>query len=225
MSDPRSRPNRALLLKLAVVVAALLVAAGLVLRGLDLRALLEQGMGLIREAGPVAFFSAMILLPACGVPMLAFSLPVVSLFSEKMGTVPVLLLSLMAMTANFTLTYALARRGLRPLVARLVTRLGYRMPQVEAADATDLIVILRVTPGIPFFAQNYLAGLANVPFGKYMLVSCVIAWPLNVAFMLFGDALLHGKGKVALISLCLLLALTAATHLVRKHYAGKKTAK
>lgn len=222
MAESKPRPNRALLIKLAVVGVALLGAAGLAMRGLDLRALLEQGMGLIRAAGPVAFFTAMALLPACGMPMLAFSLPVVSLFSEKLGTVPVLLLSLLAMTANFTLTYALARRGLRPLVTRLVTRLGYRMPQVEAADATDLIVILRVTPGIPFFGQNYLAGLADVPFGKYMLVSSLITWPLNVAFMLFGDALLHGKGKVALVSLCLLLALTAATHLVRKHYGAKK---
>lgn len=222
MAETNPRPNRALLLKLGAVTFVLLLAALLVARGLDLRALLEQGLGLIRRAGPVAFFTAMAVLPACGVPMLTFSLPAVSLFAERLGTVPVLLLSLVAMTANLVLTYGLARRGLRPLLVRLVARLGYKMPQVEAGDATDLIVILRVTPGIPFFMQNYLAGLADVPFGKYLLVSCIIAWPLNVAFMLFGDALLHGKGKIALLSLCLLLALTAITHLVRKHYGAKK---
>ncbi|MFZ5497315.1 MAG: TVP38/TMEM64 family protein [Verrucomicrobiota bacterium] len=222
MAESNPRPNRTLLLKLAVVALVLLVAAVLVARGLDLRTLLEQGLALIRGAGPVAFFTGMVLLPACGVPMLAFSLPAVSLFSERFGTVAVLLLSLAAVTANFSLTYGLARRGLRPLLAKLVARLGYRLPQVEAGDATDLVVILRVTPGIPFFVQNYLAGLADAPFGKYMLVSCAIAWPLNVAFMLFGDALLHGKGKIALVSLCALLALTAATHLVRKHYGAKK---
>ena len=85
-------------------------------------------------------------------------------------------------------------------------------------------MILRVTPGIPFFAQNYLAGLADVPFGKYLLVSCLIAVPMNIAIMLFGDALLHGRGKIALISFGLLLALTTATHLVRKHYGAKKKA-
>jgi uncharacterized membrane protein YdjX (TVP38/TMEM64 family) len=223
MAETNPRPNRALLLKLGAVAFVLLLAALLVARGLDLRALLEQGLGLIRSAGPVVFFTAMAVLPACGVPMLTFSLPAVSLFADKLGTVPVLLLALVAMTANLVLTYGLARRGLRPLLAWLVARLGYKMPQVEAGDATDLIVILRVTPGIPFFVQNYLAGLADVPFGKYLLVSCIIAWPLNVAFMLFGDALLHGKGKIALLSLCLLLALTAITHLVRKHYGAKKS--
>lgn len=223
MAEPAPQPNRALLFKLVAVAVVLVVAAGLVARGLDLRALLEQGLALIRSAGPVVFFTAMALLPACGVPMLAFTLSVVSLFAIRLGTVPVLLLALAAMTANMVLTYALARRGLRPLLARLVARLGYRLPQVEAGDATDLVAILRLTPGIPFFVQNYLAGLAEVPFGKYLLVSCILTWPVNVALMLFGDALLQGKGKVALIALSLLLALTAVTHLVRRHYSPKKT--
>jgi hypothetical protein len=94
-----------------VVAVVLLVAAGLVARGLDLRALLEQGLFLIRSAGPVVFFTAMALLPSCGVPMLAFTLSVVSLFASRLGTVPVLLLALAAMTVNMVLTYGLARRG------------------------------------------------------------------------------------------------------------------
>lgn len=225
MSEPVTRkPDRALLLKLGAVAVAGVIIVGLAVLGLDLRALLDQGLALIRSAGPAAFFTAMVLLPACGVPMLAFSLPAVSLFAEKLGTVPVLIIAVLCMTANLTLTYALARRGLRPLLAKLVARLGYKLPQVEAGDATDLIVILRVTPGIPFFVQNYLAGLADAPFGRYMLVSCIIAWPMNVAIMLFGDALLHGKGRIGLVSLSLMLALAAVTHLVRRHYGAKKKA-
>jgi len=71
---------------------------------------------------------------------------------------------------------------------------------------------------VPFFVQNYLLGLAGVPFRKYLLVSCVFVWAFNAAFILFGDALLHGRGKVALIALSLLMALTAAAHMIRKHY-------
>jgi uncharacterized membrane protein YdjX (TVP38/TMEM64 family) len=224
MAETASRPNRALLLKLVAALLVLLVVAVLVARGLDLRGLLDQVMAMFRAAGPLAFFAGMALLPALGVPMLAFSLPVVSLFSERFGTVPVLLLSLLCVTINLVLTYGLARRGLRPLLAHLVARLGYKLPQVAAGDATDLVVILRVTPGFPFFVQNYLAGLADVPFGKYVVVSCILTWPMNIAFMLFGDALLHGKGKVALVSLSLMTALTAAMHLVRKHYGAKKKA-
>lgn len=218
------KENRALLFKLGAGVVVLGVGAVLVLRGVDVRALVERGLDLLRSAGPVAFFAGMALAPLAAVPMLTFSLPAVALYGERFGTAGVVALSLAAVTVNFCVSYALARRGLRPLLSGIVTRLGYKLPEVEAGDATDLIILLRVTPGVPFFAQNYLAGLAQVPFGRYFLISAVIAWPLNVAFLLFGDALLHGKGKVALLSLLALLALLTATHLVRKHYERRKKA-
>lgn len=221
MAESPSRPNRALVIRLAAAALLLLVVGVMVVRGLDLKALLKQGIDALSAAGPTAFFLAMALLPALGVPQLVFALTGGSAFGEKLGMPLVLALSMAALTANLILTYLLARRALRPLLEKLVTRLGYPLPQVESGDAADLIVILRVTPGIPFFVQNYLLGLAEVPFGKYVAISCAIAWPLNFAFILFGDALLHGKGKVALISLSLLLALSAATHLVRKHYGRK----
>lgn len=220
-SAPKSR---ALLFKLGAGVLLIGVVAVLLLRGVDLKALIERGLDLLRAAGPVAFFGGMALLPLAGVPMLAFSLPAVPLYGPQFGTIGTVALSLAAVTVNFCLSYALARRALRPVLSLLVTRLGYKLPEVEAGDATDLVILLRVTPGVPFFAQNYLAGLAQVPFGRYFLVSALIAWPLNVAFLLFGDALLHGKGKVALISLCALTALVTATHLVRKHYERRKKA-
>jgi uncharacterized membrane protein YdjX (TVP38/TMEM64 family) len=224
MSDPAPRSARALLVKLGIAAAALLVAAALLARGVDLKGLLDQGLALLREAGPVVYFLAMAILPACGVPMLTFVLPAVPLFGAQLGLPLTLALAMIAQTANFLLAYGLARGALRPLLQKLVTRLGYKLPEVEAGDATDLIILLRVTPGIPFVVQNYLAGLARVPFGRYLLVSALIAWPLNLAFLLFGDALLHGKGKVALLSLCAVVALTTGLHLVRKHYERRKKA-
>lgn len=222
MAEAASRPNRALLVKLIVAAVLAVVAAVLVARGLNLKAFVQQGLGLIREAGPVAFFIAMAFLPALGVPMLAFALSAGPVFGERLGLGWVIVLANLMETLNLMMTYLLARRGLRPLFEKLVARLGYKLPRVESGDVTDLIIILRVTPGVPFFAQNYLLGLAEVPFGKYVGLSCLIAWPLNTALMLFGDALLSGKGRMALIGLCAVLALTAGAHLVRKHYERRK---
>ncbi len=223
MAESAPRPNRALLLKLVAVGAVLLVGAGLVARGLDLKALLAQGLELIRGAGPVAFFTAMALLPALGAPQMAFSLTAGPVFGPTLGLGLVIGLALFALTVNMALSYFLARRALRPLLEALFKRLGYPLPRAAAGDEFDLIVLLRVTPGVPFPVQNYLLGLAEVPFGQYLLVSFLIQGPLNAAFILFGDALLHGKGKIALIALSIILALMAATQLVRKHY-GKKRA-
>lgn len=224
MGEPAAKIPRSLLVKLAVLAVVLAVGALVVLRGLDVKGLVEQGLGLVRSAGPGAFLAAMIVLPAFGVPMLAFTIPVVSTFGPRFGTVPVVLVALLAMTGNYVLTYALARRGLRPVLAKLVARLGYQMPEVAAGDANDLVVIVRLTPGLPFFVQNYLAGLAEVPFRPYVVISAIITWPMAVGFMLFGDALLHGKGKIALLALSLLIVLTAVTHVVRRHYSRKAKA-
>ncbi|MDI1249651.1 MAG: VTT domain-containing protein [Lacunisphaera sp.] len=222
MAEPAPRPNRALLLKLAVVAVALLGAAVLVARGLDLKALVAQGLELIRHAGPVVFFGSMALLPALGAPLSPFALTAGSVFAPSLGMPLVIVLALTAVTFNIMFSYYLARRAFRPLLEKLVVRLGYTLPEVAAGDATDLIILVRVTPGLPFPVQNYLLGLAQVPVLKYAVISCAVQWSFNTAFILFGDALLHGKGKLALLGLCGLVALTVGTHLLRKHYGAKK---
>ncbi len=226
MSDPAAlaAKKRALLIKLGVVAVVGVVVAVAVLRGVDVKGLLQQALATVQQAGPVVFFGAMAVLPSFGVPLSPFSLTAGSIFGAQLGMPLVIACALGAITANIAVSYFLASRAFRPLLENLVTRLGYRLPQVEEGDAVDLIVLLRVTPGVPFPAQNYLLGLARVPFGKYLAISCVIQGAFNTAFIVFGDALLHGKGKVAMIGLGALMALVAGTHLVRKHYERRKKA-
>ena len=218
------RDKKILLLKLGVGLGVVAVAAALVLGGVDVRGLFQWGIETIRAAGPLAFFAAMAVLPAVGVPLLAFMLPAGTLFGERFGLPVVVAYSLAAITFNMVLTYWLARWALRPLLARLVDRLGYKLPQVASGDATDLVIILRVTQGIPFLVQNYLSGLAEVPFKKYLVVSCLAGWPAQAAYVVFGQALLAGNGRVILIAVGALAALVAATHFVRRHYGRKKAA-
>jgi uncharacterized membrane protein YdjX (TVP38/TMEM64 family) len=220
-------------LKLLAIVAAGLaaVAAVVVLAhyGFDLFGVVHRLLGLAGRAvallgtgGPWVFFTAMALAPAAGVPMITFSLTAGHLFEDRMGVGAVVAAGLAAATVNLLLTYWLARWALRPGLTRLLGRLGYSLPNLDAADQTDLIVILRVTPGVPFFAQNYLLGLANAPVGRYVAISCAAVWSYTSAFILFGDALAHGKGGLAFSAGSLLVAALAATHLLRRHYAGRK---
>lgn len=225
MSSEEVVPKKKLpLLKIGVVVIVVVVGGALLLRGVNVRGLLDQTMGIVRSAGPFAFFSAMALLPAVGAPVMPFNLTAGSAFGEQLGMPLVVALALLAITINFTLTYALARRAMKPLLERLMKRMGYALPAMEAGDLTDLAVVLRVTPGTPFFIQNYLLGIAGVPFGKYFLVSVIVTWIYTTAFVLFGDALLHGKGKMAMVALSLLVAAAVVTHWARKHFGKKKTA-
>ncbi len=213
------------LLKIIVGLVVLGVVAAFLLRGVNVRELIEQMMNLIRDAGPVAYFTAMALLPAVGMPASVFTLTAGPVFGPKLGMPLVVFLCVTAIMFNIVLTYFLARRALRPVLEKLMARFGYKLPQVAPEDMTDLTIIVRVTPGSPFPVQNYLLGLANVPFGPYLLVSFIVQAIYTPAFVLFGDALLHGKGKLAMIAVGLLAAAAVATHWARKHYGKKKVAR
>ena len=215
--------RRLRLIKVGAVALVLLVGAGLVARGYDLKGAVEQGLALVRGAGPVVFFLAMAVLPAVGAPQMAFSLTAGSLFGAQLGMGLVVLFASLAMFFNMALAYWLASRVLRPVLEVLLGRLGYKVPQVQPGDETDLIVLLRVTPGIPFPVQNYLLGLARANFGRYLLLSIVLQGPLNAAFVVFGEALLHGRGKMVFYGLSAIVVLLVGTHLVWKHYSRKQT--
>jgi uncharacterized membrane protein YdjX (TVP38/TMEM64 family) len=215
--------------KLALVGVVLLVIAAVVLQFVgwrtawdESRRLFAATMDVVAAAGPAVFFSAMAVLPAFGAPMAPFALVAGPAFGERLGFPLIITLGLLALTFNLTITYWLARRWLRPVVTRLLERFGYGLPQVEPGDMTDFIVLLRVTPGIPFFVQNYLLGLANAPFARYLAISCAIQWVLNAGFMLFGDALSQGRGKMVLTAILLLAAVAVGTHFVRKQMAKRK---
>ena len=175
------------------------------------------------SAGPLVFFLSMALLPAVGAPQMAFTLTAGPLFGAQLGMGLVVLFALLAMFFNMVLSYWMASRVLRPVLEALLRRLGYKIPQVKKGDETGLIVLLRVTPGIPFPVQNYLLGLARASFGRYLLISFLIQGPLNAAFVVFGDALLHGKGQMAFYGISAIVVLLVGTHLLRKHYTRKKT--
>jgi uncharacterized membrane protein YdjX (TVP38/TMEM64 family) len=214
--------RRLRLVKVGAVVLVLLVGAGLVARGYDLKGAVEQGLALVRGAGPLVFFLAMALLPAVGAPQTMFTLTAGPLFGVQLGMGPVVCFALLAMLFNMALSYWMASRLLRPLLEALFRRLGYKIPQVEKGDETGLIVLLRVTPGIPFPVQNYLLGLARARFGRYLVFSFLIQGPLNAAFVIFGDALLRGQGKMVFYGLSAIAVLLIGTHLLRKHYSRNK---
>jgi uncharacterized membrane protein YdjX (TVP38/TMEM64 family) len=223
-SEPVVAKKKLPVLKLVIGALVLGTAAIFLLRGVNVREIIERGMEVIRNAGPVVFFCAMAVLPGLGVPSLTFMLTAGPVFGETLGMPWVVILCLLASTVNLVVTYALARRALRPFFETMMKRLGYKIPEVDEGDLTGLTIVMRVTPGIPFFVQNYLLGIAGVPVVKYLAISCPVTWIYGTGFVLFGDALLNGKGKMIFIAVSLLVVAAVITHTLRRHYAKKKTA-
>jgi uncharacterized membrane protein YdjX (TVP38/TMEM64 family) len=120
------------------------------------------------------------------------------------------------------LTYWLARQAVRPLLARLLKRFGYTVPRVTADNALSIALLVRLTPGPPFFLQSYILGLADVPFRLYMVVSwlCVLPWAAGAVVL--GRGMLHGNFKMAAMGFGVIIAAVAAVHLIRRKVAKRE---
>jgi uncharacterized membrane protein YdjX (TVP38/TMEM64 family) len=207
----------------------LLVVAVLLMRGHSPRevmdrgqALVERGMALIRSGGPWVYFSAMVLLPALGAPMLAFSIPAGEAFAAQMTLGGVIVAALVAIAANLALTYWLGHRALHPLLEGLVKRYGYTVPRVTKGNALSVTLLVRLTPGTPFFLQSYVLALAGVPFRLFMIVSWLCVLPWTVAAVVLGRGVMNGNFKTAGMGLAVMVAAAVGLQLLRKKYAKRE---
>ena len=177
----------------------------------------------VRAEGAGVFFVAMAILPFFGVPLSPFILSAGALFAPTLGAWLVIASGVAAIGFNIAVSYWFGAVALRPWMERLVAWLGYRIPEVPAGGGWRFVLLLRVVPGVPFFVQNYLLGLARVPFGSYMLISLAVP-TLHLSIAVFaGDALAEGSGlKMGLAGLAF-AALCGGLYLLQKRLAAKRS--
>jgi len=223
MSIDETPPKRKLPI-VPLVGLLLVVAIGglLVIRGVDVRGLMERGVDVIRGFGAVAFFGAMTILPAFGVPMLFFTMTAGEAFAPELGMAGVIVTSLAVIAVNLALGYWVARYALRPLLARLITRYGYTVPRITKENALTVTLLVRLTPGPPYALQACLLGLAEVPFRIYLVVSWLTMVPITIGAVVLGKGLLAGKFGLAATGLGLLVVAAIVVQLIRRKYARRK---
>jgi uncharacterized membrane protein YdjX (TVP38/TMEM64 family) len=223
MQEVRPEAKSGWWIKAGVLGVVVLGAGILVLRGVDFRMLSEQMIVVIRDAGPWVFFGAMAVLPAIGAPLMAFTMTAGMAFASQMTMGGVLVATLGAIGVNIALTYWLARRVVRPVLEILLKRFGYAVPRVTADNALSIALLVRLTPGPPFFLQGYILGLAEVPFRLYLLVSWLCVLPWAVGAVVLGRGLFDGNFKVVAMGLGVIIAAVAAVQLIRRKLAKRES--
>ncbi len=227
MSSDVPAPKRKLpLWQLAIVALVLLGAAILVLRaGFDIKGLIERGIALIRDLGAAVFFVAMTILPAVGIPLLFFTITAGEAFAPQFGLPGVIAISLVCIALNLALGYWIARYALRPILARLMERYGYKVPRVTPENALTVTLIVRLTPGPPYAVQAVICGLAEVPFRLYMIVSWLAILPWSIGGIILGKGLLAGDfGRAAMGFGVLIVAIVLVQWVRRKYFSGRREA-
>ncbi len=218
-NDPRKK-------RLAVILVCLVVlggVAGFVGWRLDLLSQAGRCLDWVRNEGAGVFFVAMALLPFVGFPLSPFVLSAGALFAPSLGAGVVILCGVAAVTFNIAVSYWFAAFALRPWMERLILWMGYRVPTLPGGGkGVELTLLLRLVPGVPFFMQNYLLGLARVHFGFYLAISVLVpAVHLTIA-VVAGDALMQGNNTKLMVAGALFAVVGFGLHFLRKRLAAKK---
>ena len=171
-------------------------------------------LGFLESVHPVAFFALMAVLPAFGFPLSPFYL-----LSSAYGVTVALAASAVAMAGNLLFSFWLAVGFCRPLIERFLRRYDYRIPEVGQANQVRVTLIIRLTPGLPFFVQNYVLALAGVRFRIYMMLSWLAQMAYAIAFIVLGESVFEGRVGLAVVAISLVIVLLIVTRIIRDRYA------
>jgi len=186
------------------------------IRAIDIRAMVEW----IKAFGAIPFFAAMAILPLLWAPVSPFLIVAGAAYD-----LPVALGGCgLALAINMAISWLLAGKLFRPAFERLVHRFGYSVPEVTPKTMISIAVLLRITPGLPFPLQNYLLGLAKMPFAWYMAISVPLTLTMASSIIIFSDAILKGNKTVVMLAVGLFIALGLIVRQARARLKRKSLA-
>jgi uncharacterized membrane protein YdjX (TVP38/TMEM64 family) len=216
--------------RLRRTAAAMLLALGLVLgigwwQGVNLADLqwfwqvIEQWL----MQHPWILFWALVVLPGLPVPTSALLLAAGVVWRDR----PLIacLLCLLAIALNMLWTYWLAAGPGRRGVEKFLASTSIRIPDLPHGDHLRVILIMRLTPGMPLFLQNYVLGFLRPPLRLYLPVSIVCTGVMACGVVLSGAGLADGRILPVLIGISLIVLAAVLTHIVRHWLARRRQGK
>jgi uncharacterized membrane protein YdjX (TVP38/TMEM64 family) len=171
---------------------------------------------IIQSWNPLWLFTAMAILPAFGFPL--------SLFFFAISALPWTVAytgALSSLAVSMAVGYYTARGIFRPLLTRLLARTRWKIPVTAPGRRLSVIFMVRFC-GMPFPLQNWILGLANIPFPVYILWSWLSQVPIAIAFLILGESLWEGKGGLAMLGFMLLIFSFAVITYFRSRQKDKK---
>ena len=167
----------------------------------------------LKTAPPIVFFGAMALLTIFPVPLTPFYIVAGPLF----GILPSLLWIPPAIVLNNLIAHTLTTSFLRPWLQTLVARRGQSIPTFNSKkDQSLFIAMVRITPGIPYFLQSLLLGLAGVDRLRFLVISISVHMIYVVGFVVLGRSAFDGEYGVAVIAVALLVVASLCARFVHQ---------
>lgn len=152
---------------------------------------------------------ALVVLPGFPFPVSVLLLLAGSVWSDRPWMAGAVCLGAIAL--NLSWTYWFAAGWGRKSIEHLLGDMAVRIPDVGKFGHRRLILLLRLTPGMPLFLQNYALGFLRIPFRLYLPLSMLCVAPVSLGFLLGGAGLAKGNlmpllSGVSLVVLALVIA-------------------
>jgi uncharacterized membrane protein YdjX (TVP38/TMEM64 family) len=214
--------SRGKLVAAALAAAALLAATRLLPLEEWLRAFQERvdGMGAL---GGVLYGAVYVVAVLLFVPGSLLTIGAGLLFGLLWGTVIVSVAATVAAALGFLIARHLARGRVQKLA-----KTNKRFGAIDGAireKGWKVVVLLRLSPLVPYSLSNYLYGLTSVRFGPYVLASWAGMLPGTVLYVYLGVAGSAAAGRRSAGEWALLaagLVATAAVTIILTQAARRK---
>ncbi|MFK7895983.1 MAG: TVP38/TMEM64 family protein [Myxococcota bacterium] len=172
-----------------------------------------HGWEQLQAAPPIAFFSVVLIASLLPIPVSVLYAAAGTLYGV---TTTLLWIAATAMLANL-IVYATCSSFLRPTLIRQIEKRGHTIPKLESrSDETLLITLVRITPGFPYFLQNWLLGLAGVEIIRFLGITLVIHMLYASGFVILGRSAFEGELGMVAIAIALLVVISAIARIVHK---------
>ena len=169
---------------------------------------------------PWVLFCALVVLPGLPVPTSALLFAAGVVWRDR--PVVACLLCMLALMMNMLWTYWLAAGPGRRLVEKILASTRVRIPELPRGDHLRMILILRLTPGMPLFLQNYVLGFLRAPFRLYLPVSIACTGVMASGIVLSGAGFAEGRIMPLLVGIALIVLAGVLTHMLRLWLAKRR---
>lgn len=163
-------------------------------------------------AGFWPFFAGLTLLPLVGVPVT----PLLLLAGATFELLPALAGCALAIALNLTLSHWLARRWLRDWLLRLAAWRQVEVPAAGSGGRLSVLLLVRLTPGLPLALKNYVGALVPAPFAAYMAIFWTATLLYAGGLIVLGDSLKNASLTEAAVAVAILVAVLAGVFTIRK---------
>lgn len=169
-------------------------------------------------ARPWLLFAGLVFLPGLPVPMSALLFLAGTVWRDRPAVACGI--CLVAIALNMTWTYWAAAKPGRGLVEKFLAAGSFRIPELPKGNHLRLTLLLRLTPGVPFFFQNYLLGFLRVPFAMYLPVSVGCNALISVGIVLSGAGVADGNLKPLITGVALIVVGVVVVQMIRQKLRG-----